>query len=302
MEKRRAYVWLHTAVLLFGFTGIIGEYIKRNEALTGAGIVWWRMLITLISLCFFPAVFRFMRAIPTRDRWRILGIGVLVAGHWVTFFTAIQMTNASITISILASAAFFTSLIEPVLLKQPFRIQDTLLGALVLIGFVFIFGYTKAEMNVGIGVAIISAILAATFGTLNKGMVARYDVIAITLWEFIAGVAIISLLAPLYNVWTYGDMLTGMRPAFWDWPWLIFLALGCTTLAFVLTMKSLRELSAFTTALAINLEPIYTIILAAVLFQQHESMHPGFYVGTAIILAAVLTTPILNRVKKMRTK
>ena len=121
---------LHTAVLLFGFTGIVGEYIKRNEALTGAGIVWWRMAITLLSLLLFPKIVKKVRAIPPRDRLKIMGIGLLVAAHWVTFFGAIQMTNASITISILASAAFFTSLIEPLLLKQ--KMFPHTLGILVM--------------------------------------------------------------------------------------------------------------------------------------------------------------------------
>ncbi|MFK7971114.1 MAG: DMT family transporter [Bacteroidia bacterium] len=285
---------LHTAVLLFGFTGIVGEFIKRNEALSGAGIVWWRMLITLISLFFFSKIFKKVKSIPKRDRLRIMGIGVLVAAHWVTFFGAIQMTNASITISILASAAFFTSLIEPMILKSKFQLRETLLGALVIVGFVFIFGFTPPENNAGIVVAIISAILAATFGVLNKGMVAKHDIYAITLLEFVAGVVMLTVLVPIYGFFTVGNPLDGLMPAEADWPWLLFLAIGCTTLAFTLTMISLKSLSAFTTALAINLEPIYTIILAAVLFQQHENMQAGFYIGALIIILAVAVNPILK--------
>ncbi|MEZ4688443.1 MAG: DMT family transporter [Bacteroidia bacterium] len=289
---------LHTAVLLFGFTGIVGEYIKQHGALSGAGIVWWRMLITLLSLFFFRKIFKKLKAIPKRDRLKIMGIGFLVAAHWVTFFGAIQMTNASITISILASAAFFTSLVEPLFLKQPFRLRDSLLGASVIVGFIFIFGFTTADKNAGIIVAIISALLAAIFGTLNKGMVARHDVYAITLIEFIAGVLVLSLLAPLYGYFQHGDALEGMIPATADWPWLIFLALGCTTLAFTLTMNALRALSAFTTALAINLEPIYTIMLAAILFGQHKDMQGGFYVGALIIIMAVVLNGVLGKMKK----
>ena len=298
MENRRAHIMLHTAILLFGFTGIVGEYIKQHEALSGAGIVWWRMLITLISLFFFPKILKKLKAIPKGDRLKIMGIGFLVAAHWVTFFGAIQMTNASITISILASAAFFTSLIEPLILKQPFRLRDSLLGASVIVGFVFIFGFTTPDKNAGIIVAIISALLAATFGVLNKGMVARHDVYAITLIEFVAGVLVLSLLAPLYGYFQHGDPFAGMIPATTDWPWLIFLALGCTTLAFTLTMLALRALSAFTTALAINLEPIYTIILAAVLFGQHKDMQGGFYVGALIIILAVVLNGVLGKMKK----
>jgi drug/metabolite transporter (DMT)-like permease len=296
LEKRRAFIMLHTAVLLFGFTGIVGEYIKRNEALTGAGIVWWRMAITLLSLLLFPKIVKKVRAIPPRDRLKIMGIGLLVAAHWVTFFGAIQMTNASITISILASAAFFTSLIEPIILKQPFQLRDSLLGATVILGFVFIFGFTASDMNVGILVAILSALLAATFGVMNKGMVARHDLYAITLLEFVAGVAVLSILAPLWGFYDSGDMFAGLRPAVGDWGWLVFLAIGCTTLAFTLTMISLKTLTAFTTALAINLEPIYTIVLAAILFSQHETMHGGFYIGAVIIILAVAVHPFLGKI------
>jgi drug/metabolite transporter (DMT)-like permease len=286
---------LHTAILLFGFTGIVGEFIKRHEALSGAGIVWWRMAITLLSLFFFPKIVKKVKAIPKVDRLKIMGIGFLVAAHWVTFFGAIQMTNASITISVLASAAFFTSIAEPLILKQPFRLRDSLLGASVVIGFVFIFGFTAKDQNAGIIVAIVSAMLAAVFGTLNKGMVAKHDVYAITLIEFVAGVLLLTALAPLYDFFQHGDPLEGLWPALADWPWLLFLAIGCTTLPFTLAMLALRSLSAFTTALAINLEPIYTIILAAVLFGQHEEMKSGFYVGALIIIAVVLNGVLASR-------
>lgn len=287
MRLSKAYVYLHIAVLLFGFTGILGRLIE----LPSASMVWYRMAITLLSLLFFPKIFRKIKTIPRKDVLRILGIGVLVAIHWVTFFGAIKLSNVSITLSCMASAAFFTSLVEPLILRRPYRAYESMLGGLVILGFIFIFSFTDRDMNLGIAVAILSALLAAVFGTLNKGMVARYDVFAITAIEFIAGVVILTIGLGIYLQFEPDLMII---PTPMDWLWLLVLALACTTLAFTLTMFSLKDISAFSAALAINLEPVYAIIMAYFFFREDKELNSGFYLGALIIVGAVFINPFVE--------
>jgi len=287
MKRSHAYLYLHTAVILFGFTGILGRLIE----LPSASMVWYRMAITLLSLLFFPKIFEKIKEVPRAAAMRILGVGVLVALHWVTFFGAIKLSNVSITLSCMASAAFFTSLVEPLILKRPYRAVESLLGALVIVGFIFIFRFTVEEMYLGIGMAIFSAFLAAVFGTLNKGLVAKYDVFAITALEFIAGVAVLTIGLAIY---LQIEPTLAIIPSTMDWVWLLVLALLCTTLAFTLTMFSLKELSAFSTALAINLEPVYAIIMAYFFFRENKELNGGFYIGAIIIVGTVFLNPIIE--------
>ena len=287
MKVSPAYLYLHIAVILFGFTGILGRLIE----LPSASMVWYRMAITLLSLMFFPKIFQKIKSIPRKVAVRILGVGFLVALHWVTFFGAIKLSNVSITLSCMASAAFFTSLVEPLILKRPYRAYESILGAVVIVGFVFIFSFTESSMNLGIAMAIFSALLAAIFGTLNKGLVAKYDVFAITALEFIAGVAILTIGLAIY-LQIEPDLM--IIPAPMDWLWLGILALLCTTLAFTLTMFSLKEISAFSAALAINLEPVYAIIMAYFIFREDKDLNGGFYIGALIIVGAVFLNPFID--------
>lgn len=284
----RAYIYLHISVLLYGFTAILGKLIS----LPGAGIVWYRMVLTAISLLLFPGIIRRARLIPPGDRWRILGIGLLVALHWVAFYEAIKYSNASITLSCLASTTLFTSILEPILFKRSLRTGELVLGLFVILGFVFIFGFTGDNYLLGMVIAIISAILAALFSVLNKMYVSRYDVPSVILLEFVAGVVLMTFLMPVYqNIFPQYSWI----PSAQDWIYLLVLSLLCTTLAYNLTMRALQVLSAFTTSLAINLEPVYGIIMAYFILREGEELHPGFYLGAGIILLAVCLQPLFVR-------
>ncbi len=294
-EVSRAYLMIHVAVLLFGFTAILGKLID----LPGATIVWYRMSLTGISLCFFPAIFRHIKNISSTQLIRIAGIGVLVTLHWVAFYEAIKYSNVSITLSCMASTSFFTALIEPLIFRSRIKVPELILGGLVILGFVFIFGFTGENYFVGMIIAIISAILAAIFSVFNKSIVSHHDVYAITLVQFVTGVVFLSVLSPLY---IYLFPQTQILPSSIDWVYLIILALLCTTLAYTLTMNALKHLTAFTTNLAINLEPIYGILMAFFFFNENEELNPGFYVGAVIILSAVLLHAWMSRRRRSWNK
>lgn len=285
-----AYGKLHLAVLLYGFTAILGSLIS----LSGTVLVWHRMLLTLGSLCLFPGVFRQVAALPRRELLRIAGIGMLITLHWITFYEAIKYSNASITLSCLASTSFLTALIEPLFFRQPLRRQEMLLGAAVVLGIALIFGFAGGRYLTGILIALLSALLIALAGVLNKDMVGRHPVNAITWVEFAAGLVFLSAVLPLYF-----RLFPAQQGRFWpspsDWAWLVVLAFACTTLAYTLTMQALREVSAFTATLAINLEPVYGIVLAYVILGEGAQMDAGFYAGAAIIVGAVFVHGWLGR-------
>ncbi|MEL6673682.1 MAG: DMT family transporter [Bacteroidota bacterium] len=284
----RAYAQLHIAVVLYGFTAILGRLIS----LPGTTLTWYRMAFTLLSLCLIPGIWRAIRSIPIRDRWYIAVIGCLMALHWGTFFEAIKYANVSITLSCLASTAFFTSLLEPWLLKRPFYWYEPLLGLIVIGGLILIsfYGFAEPSYLIGVGLSIVSAMLIALASVMNKRMVASHDIFAITAIEFAAGVLLLSLLMPVYLAFfpTPYLLTEGM-----DLVYLLILSLLCTTFAYTLTMRAMKKVSAFTAMLAMNLEPIYGMVMAYFFFREDKELTGLFYLGAFLILSSVLIHPWL---------
>lgn len=249
------------------------------------------MGLTALSLLLLPGLLRRVRSIPVKDRWRMLGIGGLVMVHWVTFFGAIALTNVSVTLACLATASFFTAILEPVLLGTKMKWYELLLGVLVVPGVALIYQSSDFAFS-GILVALISAVLAATFSILNKSLVEKHDTIAMTFLELGSGFLLLCLVVPFYYLYLPED---AFLPQGIDWLWLCILAFGCTSFAYVISLKALRELSTFTVNLTVNLEPVYTIVLAFFILNEHKELNWGFYIGAGVIILAVASYPLLNR-------
>ncbi len=285
---KKSYLQLHIAVFLFGFTAILGKLIQLSEI----SLVWWRLLITCISLVLLPGILRDLRQLSFRKVLALSGIGVIVAMHWVTFYGAIKYSNVSVALSCLATASFFTSIIEPLLLRQPFKWYELLLGLMVIPGMYMIFRFSGGDYLTGIIMGLLSALLAATFAVLNKQMVADTKPMTMTFVELGAGFVFLTPILPFYWSWLGNSTFW---PTLMDWQYLILLSLLCTTLAYVLSLQALKHLSAFTSTLTINLEPVYGILMAWFFFQEHKEMNPAFYMGAAIIILAVFIHPVLRR-------
>lgn len=291
----RAYVELHIAVLLYGLTAVLGEMLS----LSALPLVWWR--VGLASLCFIPLVWlaRRKRFAPSRSTYFALaGIGCIIALHWITFYGAIKLANASVALICFACTSLLTSLIEPILLKKRFDWLDIGLGALVIPGMTLIIGIVEPRYYLGIGVGLLSALLAAIFSTLNKRYVEQVQPVDMSAIQMSAAFVFISIGWPILQRFDMG------HPSFWpiesDWIPLAILVLGCTVFAYVLTMRSLRHISAFSSNLAISLEPVYGILLAALLLKQYEVLRPEFYLGSILLFAAVMAHPILSRRRKRK--
>ncbi len=283
---------MHLAVLLYGLTGILGKEIS----LSGPPLVWYRMGITLLSILFFRSVWRHLPQLSRREIGQFAGIGVLMAIHWVTFFESIKLSNVSVALSALSTTAFLTSMLEPLVFRKKIQPVEVVMGLIVIAGLALIFRFTPSGMYAGMFVGLFSALVVALASVWNKSVMSKAaSVYPVLLVEFAAGWLLLSLLMPLFLQSGYGD--GNMVPTGRDWVLLLVLALACTTLAYSLNMKALQHLTAFASNLLINLEPVYAILIAAWLYKEYEELHAGFYVGTAIILAAVALYPLLLRRK-----
>ncbi len=278
-SHRRALIQIHLCVVLWGFTAILGKLIT----LPALALVWWRMLLVTAALACFPRVWRALRGIPLRLALTYAGIGCLVALHWLAFYGSVKLANASVAATTMALAPVVTALIEPWLTGSRFERHNLLLGVLVIPGVALVVGGIPSDMHLGFWVGVASAALAAVFNALNKRHLGHHDAAAVTWLELGAGFLLLALLGPLIAPAGSSIVLPDVR----DGALLLVLAILCTLIPFVLALAALRHLSAFTTQLAVNLEPVYAIAIAILFLGEARDLDTAFFVGVAIVLAAV---------------
>jgi drug/metabolite transporter (DMT)-like permease len=224
----------------------------------------------------------------------LLGIGAVVGVHWMCFFGAIKLANISICLAGMATTSFFTAFTEPLMEKRRIRPLEVLLGVLVMAGILLIAGFERGRF-LGLLVALASAFLASVFPVLNRQVIrqGKVDPVVMVVWEMVGVFCVCMLLLPMVDgAGAYGKLLdlTG-----WDWLWVALLAWVCTVFAHAFHIHLLRFLSAYVGNLAINFEPVYGIIAAALIFGEHRDLHPGFFVGASAIIIANLTHPLFLR-------
>ncbi len=275
----KAFWQMHFCVLLWGFTAILGKMIS----LPALALVWWRMGLVTVALLLVPRVWRGLRAMSPRLLAIYAGIGVLVSLHWLTFYGAIKLANASVAVTCIALGPVFLALVEPWIAGRKFDARELALGVAVVPGVALVVGGVPSDMRLGIAVGTLSAFIVAIFGSLNKRFVEHADSLTVTFVELGAGALFLTALAPLLP--HAGSMFPIPNPR--DALLLLVLAMGCTLLPFALSLVALRHLSAFTAQLAVNLEPVYAIALAIVLLGEQRELSVWFYLGVTIILVAV---------------
>lgn len=286
-EERRALLQLHLCVLLWGFTAILGKLIT----LSATALVIWRMLLVTGILLLMPRAWRGLRALPRRSRFIFGGIGCVIALHWLAFYGSIKLANASVAVACLALGAIFAALVEPLLTRRNHERSELLLGLIAIPGVVLLVGGVPLEMRLGIVAGVIAAFLSAVFGSLNKRYLGSGEPATITLLQMGAG----TLFIMLAGLAALGPAEALPIPSASDLAWLLILAGICTVLPFMMWLHALRHVSAFTTQIALNLEPVYAIVIAALWFREYTELTPQFYLGVAIILLTVFLQPRLRR-------
>jgi drug/metabolite transporter (DMT)-like permease len=276
---KKAFIQLHIAVLLAGLTGILGKLITLNEGL----LVWYRLLLTAVTLWVLALIRRQAVRISPRDIWRIFGVGAIAALHWVAFYGSIKYANVSVALVCFSAIGFFTALVEPLIFRHRVDGVELLLGIMVILGIFFIFR-VDPHYKTGILIGLASSLLGSLFPVLNKRILQKVPAATVTLYELSGGFLFLSALLPFYlHFFPEKSILPGTG----DWVWLLVLSWFCTVLAFSLSMNALRKISAFTVNLSYNLEPVYGILLAFAVFREDKNLTAGFYIGFAWILLAV---------------
>lgn len=285
---KAALIKLHLSVFLWGFTGVLGRLISLNEGL----LVWYRILITLLILFL---IGRFSSAskqpISFKEKRTLWGIGVLIAFHWVCFYGSIKYSNVSIALTCLSAAGLFTSFIEPFLLKSKFKPVEIVLGLLGMAGIFLIFHF-DTRYRTGVVLGLIATILSVLFSIFNKRFVSKYPTEKLMSYELTGGFTVLTVCLPLY---LYYVPYTHIFPTMTDWGWLLLLSAFCTVLAMYLSLQALKHITVFTQNLTLNLEPVYGIILAFIIYKENEHLSSGFYFGFSLIILAVVIQMIRMR-------
>jgi drug/metabolite transporter (DMT)-like permease len=283
---KKALIQIHLAVVLWGFTGVLGRAITLDAPV----LVWYRMLMTAL----FMGVILFYRKqwvkIERRDMLQLVLVGCLMGLHWVAFYAAIKFANISIALVCLSTASVFTSLLDPLVNKGKFDMRETGLGILALAGVYLIYQFQQF-FALGILFGVIAAILSSIFTMLNKRIAHKYPSRTMVFYEMTTGWIFITLLLPLQF---YYFPNTAMLPRVgheWyynDWLWLVVLSLCCTVWAQSLALNALKKITSFTATLSVNLEPVYGIILAFMFYSENRQLGAGFFWGMGLILLSVL--------------
>jgi drug/metabolite transporter (DMT)-like permease len=276
---KTAFIRLHLAVFLAGFTGILGRLITLNEGL----LVWYRLLISAVTLWLIFGFGGKLQKISFRQILKISGVGFIAAIHWVSFYGAIKYANVSVALVCFSAIGFFTAIVEPMLLRKGLVLAEIILGLIVMAGIYIIFHF-EARYKTGIVIGLISALLAAIFPVLNRQLLKEVNIETLTTYELSGGFLTLSVLLPFYLLRFPADHLLPGLP---DFGWLLVLAWFCTVWAFQLSSYALQHISAFTVNLSYNLEPVYGILLAFLVYKENKYLSWNFYIGLAIIVAAV---------------
>jgi drug/metabolite transporter (DMT)-like permease len=282
----KAYIQLHIAIFLWGFTGILGRLISLQEY----PLVWWRMLITVSCLGFLLRYKREFERPSWKEMRHIAAVGGLIAFHWIAFYGSIKYSNVSIALSCIASTALFTAIISPLLHRSKPVLLELGLGLFTVLGIYLIFQFQKLYTT-GIIFGLISAFFGALFTIQNKSLLQRHSPRNLLFFELLAGLLVLTLVAPVY---LHFFPVPALLPTPHDVVYLLLLSVVCTVIAMQLSFQALQHVSAFVMNLSLNLEPIYSIVLAMLIFQEHKDLNWGFYLGSGIIIGSVALNGVVS--------
>lgn len=293
-DKLKNYLHLHFLVFIAGFTAILGKLISVNAV----SLVWFRMVFASILMIAYVKLFKVKLQITKKELIKLCIAGVIIALHWITFYGAIKVANISIALAMFSTGAFFASLLEPIFYKRRIIPYEILFGIVVIIG-IYLIVQSEIQHIEGMILGVVSAFLSSLFAVLNGKFLEQHSATKISFYEFISGVVFITIYIAFFG--------EGFSSSFFnisasDIMFLLILATVCTAYAFIASVHVMRFISPYTVVLTYNLEPIYGIILALILFPETEIMSSSFYIGAFIILGVVLTNGIIKNLKYLRRK
>ena len=286
----RDYLLLHFIVFIWGFTAILGKLIQ----IPALELVLYRTLFAFVPLGILMAVRKRNFVIGGREVAKILGTGVLIGLHWIFFFASVKVSTVSVCLAGMATATLWTSILEPVMGKRKIRLFEVFLGIIIIFGLYVIFRF-EFDHIIGLIFAIFSAFLAALFFVINSKFAIKHDHYMVTFYEMVGAFLGAAIFLPAYAYWLADDYAINLAANHMDFVYLLILALVCTVYPLAVSVELMKRLTVFSINLTINLEPVYGIILGVIIFGEKEKMSGGFYLGTLIILLAVIIHPFIQR-------
>lgn len=287
-DNFKSYLHLHFIVFIWGFTAVLGKLISLHAL----DLVWFRMFFAVLFMFVFILFKKESLKVPLKAVVGFMILGIIIAAHWFTFYEAIKVSNISITLACLSTGAFFASLLEPLFYNRKIIWYEVFFGILVIIGLAIIFN-VESRFKTGMLLALFSAFLSALFSVINGKYAKEYNSNVISIYELGSGWLFLTLYLLCTDKFTFGFFGISAN----DFLWLLLLSSVCTAYAFSASVKVMKFLSPYTVMLTINLEPIYGIILALLIFKDSENMNSLFYVGALIILSTVIINGILKNKK-----
>jgi len=276
---KKAFFQLHLSVFLAGFTGILGKLISVNEGL----LTWYRLLISAITLFILLQWKGLLKKVPFRDVLIIGSCGLIIGLHWIFFYGSIKYSNVSIGVVCFSLTSLFTAIFDPLINRRRFDTVEMLLSLLTLTGIFLIFHF-DTQYRTGIILGVISSMFAALFTVFNKRLTKRFDTYTMGFYELLVGALCISIVLPFY---LHAFPVASIIPSFMDVIYLLILSWACTIWLYALSLNALKKISAFTVNLCFNLEPVYSILLAFLLFHENKYLGPAFYAGLFCIMLSV---------------
>ncbi len=292
-SKLKNYLHLHVIVFIWGFTAILGALISIDAI----PLVFFRMGLAVFFILIYFLLKKKSLKIDAKAGVKFLISGIIIAIHWITFFKAIKISNISVALVTMSTGAFFTSLIEPLFFKRKIKSLEIFLGLLVVLGLYIIFNF-ESQYSLGIMYALISAFLSALFAVLNGLLIQDYKADVISFYQLLFGTLFVVVFLAVQGSFSYEFFNLSSL----DWLYLLLLSSICTAYAFIISVKVMKYISPYTVMLTINLEPIYAIILALIVFGEKERMNIEFYYGAVIVLLVVFINGFIKNKSMIKRK
>ena len=292
-SKFKNYFLLHFIIFIWGFTAILGALISIDAI----PLVWYRMLFASIFTAAYFLIQKKTFSVDSKGIVRFFFSGIVIALHWIFFFKAIKVSNVSVALVTMSTGAFFVSLIEPLFFKRRIRVVEVALGLGVILGLYIIFNF-ESQYILGIVYALLASFLSALFSVLNGLFVKKYKPTQISFYQLFFGTIFITV----YLIITGGFSVEFFQLPNTDWFYLFVLSSVCTAFAFIIAVKVMQVVSPFTVVLSNNLEPVYAIVLALLIFGEKEKMKPTFYIGAFLIFLLVLINGLIKNRRQIKNK
>lgn len=288
-DKFKSILHFHGIVFIFGFTAILGKLISIDAV----SLVWYRMVLATAVLTLFMWGFKIPFRLSNKQLPVMMICGILIALHWVFFFHAVKVSNVSVTLSVMSVGALVTALIEPIVYKRSFDLNEIILGMVVVLALGMIM-QTEYRFIDGMFFAFVAVLLSVAFTLINGKVVHKSDARVMSVFQLGTGAICLSIIIFFQGKWSV-DLFSITKS---DLLWILILAIFCTAYAFVVSIAVMRHLRPFSLMLAINMEPVYGILLGLLIFGSDEKMSLPFYIGTLLILSSVLMNGYLKLKKE----